>query len=241
MNSSVISVSNTQDSRYIKENLFGGNKVDSFRLATATSGDTRLTFTTAGETANFLYLAKAITLKNDDVATITLKASGSPVYGGASTIATLSSFTSASLVGPDSDDYITTFATTSSYQYWFVNYNATAASLILHSKLFFGNYFDPGVDPTGSVTAVRQRLSGAMRRSKYTFDLTWEGVTYANAVSMYQKFYRNRRHNPIILFTNTYHEILFGHRVLYGRVLDMTVPPRQTDYCDITMKFEEMI
>jgi hypothetical protein len=236
-----VGVNNTQDSRFIKENLFGGNKVDSFRLATATSGDTRLTFSTSGKTANFLYLGKALTLKNDDVGTITVKAHSADVYGSATTITTLSSFGSTTLMGPDSDDYVTTFATSSSFPYWYVNYNASAASLILHSKCFFGTYVDPGKDPTGSVSATRIRPTGARRRAAYTFELSWEGLTYAKAVEMYQKFYRNRRHNPIILFTTSYHDILFGHKVLFGRVLDMTVPPRQTDYCDVTMSFEEIV
>lgn len=236
-----VSVNNTQDTRYIKENLFGGNKVDSFRLATATSGDTRLTIQTASSTTNFLYLGKAITLKNDDVGTITVKGHSVDNYAAGTTVTTLSSFGSATLMGPDSDDYVTTFATSSSFPYWYVNYNASAASLILHSKCFLGNYVDPGKDPTGTVTATRIRPTGARRRAAYTFELSWEGLSYSKAVEMYQKFYRNRRHNPIILFTTSYHDILFGHKVLFGRVLDMTVPPRQTDYVDVTMSFEEVI
>lgn len=241
LESSAISISNAASSTYPKENLFGGTKPDFFQVATGVSGDTLLTFTTAGQTANFIYLAKANLLQEASVNTITLKRHTANNYGAATTVTTLSSFTSATLYGPDLDDYITTFATTASSAYWFVNYNATATSKFSHSKLFLGNYFDPGKDPTGEVIATRTRPLGANRRAAYTLDLKWEGLTYAKTVEMYTKFYRPRRHNPVILFTTSYHDLLFDHRVLFGRITEMSMPPRVTDYCDVTMTWEEIV
>lgn len=235
-----VSCTNTESTSYPVTNLFGGTKPDYFRLATATSGDTRVKINTTSQAANFLYLGKAILLKNDDIGTITVKGHSSDNYAAGTTVATISSFGSASLYGPDSDDYITTFATSSSFPWWYVNYNASAVSLVMHSHCFLGQYFDPGRDPNNGVRVIRTRPLGANRRALYTIEVTWEGISYANAVQMYQKFYRPRRHNPIILFSTTYHSVLLGNRVLFGRVLDMTVPPRQTSYCDISMTFEEL-
>jgi hypothetical protein len=236
-----VACNNTADTRYPATNLLGGNKTDYFRLATATSGDTRITInTTASQTANFLYLGKANTLKKGGVGTITLRGHSSNNYAGATTITTVSSFGSASLVGPDEDDYITTFATTASYPWWFINYNAASASYVHHAKCFVGQLFDSGRDPTGIVSSVREQRLGANRRSAYTFDLSFEGMSYAKAVEMYQRFYFPRRHQPVILTTTSYHDILFGHRVLYGRIINMTTPPRQTGSCDVTMTFQEM-
>lgn len=222
-------------------NLFGGNKTDIFRKATSSSGDARITVNVTGSTANFIYLARANLLQQSYVNTITLKAHSSDAYASATTITTLSSFASATLMGPNSDDYLATFTTSSSYAWWFVNYNATSAGYFYHAKLFFGNYFDPGIDPTGTVELTRSRPHGARYRSLYKVKLRWEGLTYAKAVTMYNTYYRNRRHNPVILFTTTYHPLLNSHTVLFGRILEMSFPPRATDYCDVSCIFEEVM
>ncbi|TXH14223.1 MAG: hypothetical protein E6R03_09715 [Hyphomicrobiaceae bacterium] len=240
INLTSVSVNNTAHARYPVKNLFGGTKPDYFKLATATSGDTRITINTTSQTTNFLYLAKAITLKNDDVGTITVKGHSSDNYGAATTVATISSFGSATMIGTDSDDYLATWATSSSFPWWYINYNASAVSLIMHSKAFLGQSFDPGKDPTGTIVSTRVKPLGVNRRSKLSFDISWEGISYAKAVEMYQKFYRPRRRSPIVLYTVDYHDILFDKKAIFGRVLDMTVPPRQTDYCDVTMSVEEL-
>jgi hypothetical protein len=222
-------------------NLFGGTKADYFTLATAASGTNTIQFTTSGQDADFLYLGKAITLVGAGITQLTVKASNTNNFATATAVLTLTPVTSASLVGPDSDDYVATWASIGSKTYWWVAYDFSTAQYVMHSKLFLGTAFDPGRDPSADVIATRTRPKGAQRRAAYTLELKWEGLTYAKAVSMYQKYMKPRRHNPIILFTSSYHDILFGHRVLFGRVLSVTVPPRVTDFCDVTMTFEEQI
>jgi hypothetical protein len=235
-----VATSNTANSKYPVTNLFGGTKPDYYRLATATSGDTRLTINTSSQSANFLYLGKALLLKNDDVGTITIKGHSSNNYGAGTTVHTISTFGSAAMVGPDDDDYLATFTLSSAFEWWFINYNASAASLVMHSKAFLGQSFDPGKDPTGTVSITRERPLGANRRAAYTFDISWEGLSYAKAVEMYQRFNKPRRHNPIVLYTTDYHSLLMNHRVIYGRVLSMTQPPRQTNFVDVSMTVEEL-
>jgi hypothetical protein len=237
------SVSATASTTYPLSNLFGGTKVDRFMLNAASASNQYITsaITSGSLTANFLYIGKAITLQKNAVTTIALRSNTFPVESTAGDRASITSFNSATLMGPDLDDYVTTFTTTAGYQYWFLKFTTSANSTIPFAKAFYGNYFDPGIDPTSEVRITRSRPTGARRRAAYTVNLQWEGMTYANTVSMYTKFYRPRRHQPVILFTTSYHDILFGHKVLFGRVLDMSIPPRMTNYNNVSMVFEEIV
>jgi len=239
-----VTLSRAASSSYPYTNLFGGNKTDMLYLNASATGDTLLTFSMpsgATQTANFFYIARANLLKSDSVATITLKASATNSYATATTIRTYSSFGSTTLYGPNSDDFIDSFTTTSGYRYWFVNYNSTAASLFPHAKLFFGAAFDPGIDPNAAATITRVRAGGAQRRATYSFQLAWNGMAYSRAVELYESIYRLRRHLPLVLYTTSWHDILMGNRVIFCRLTNMTMPPRVTDYCDVTATFEELV
>lgn len=237
------SISNASSAMYPYTNLFGGNKVDLHYLATAASGDTRITLELPSGTTkpcDFIYIGRANLLQQASVGTITLKANSSNDYGTATTIRTLSSFTSQTLYGPNVDDFIDSFSASSAFRYWFINYNATAASKIPHAKFFFGTAFDPGIDPNAPATITRIKQGGAQRRPTFSFEFTWNGLPYAKAVQMYLKFYRVRRYTPLVIFTRTWHDILMGNRVVFCRMTEMTIPPKVTDYCDVTANFEEL-
>jgi len=237
------SISNASSSLYPYANLFGGNRTDLHYLNVAASGDTRITLELASgvtKPCDFIYIGRANLLQQASVNTITVKAGSSNNYATANTIRTLSSFTSQALYGPNDDDFIDAFATSTAYRYWFINYNATAASKIPHAKFFFGSAFDPGIDPNAPATITRILQGGAQIRPTYTFEFTWNGMSYAKAVQMYLNFYRTRRYVPIVLFTRDWHDILMGNRVVYCRITEMSIPPRVTDYCDVTATFEEL-
>lgn len=237
------SINNAASSMYPYANLFGGNKTDMMYLASAASGDTRLSFALASgqtKTADFLYIGRANLLQNKSVDTITLKANSSNDYATATTVTSVNSFTSQTLYGPNDDDFIATFSESSAYRYWYVNYNATAASTVPHAKLFFGKAFDPGIDPNAPATITRLRTGGAQRRSTFTFEFSWEGMSYQKAVLLYTTFYRTRRYVPIVIFTRDWHDILMGKRAVFCRITNMQLPPRITDYCNVTATFEEI-
>lgn len=238
------SINNASSLMFPYSNLFGGNRTDLHYLDTATSGDTRIMLdlgSGATQSSNFLYIARANLLQQASVGTITLKAHTTNDYATATTIRTLSSFGSQALYGPNGDDFIESYADSVARQYWFINYNATSASKIPHAKVFFGSSFDPGVDPNANATITRIKQGGAQRSASFSIDLTWNGMTYAKAVQMYLQFFRTRRHRPIILFTTSWHDILMGYRVLFCRMTQMSMPPRVTDYCDVSASFEELL
>lgn len=237
------SINNASSALYPYTNLFGGNKTDLHYLDTSTSGDTRISLELPSGTTkpcDFIYIGRANLLQQANVGTITLKANSTNDYATATTIKTISSFGSQTLYGPNDDDYIEHITPSAAYRYWFINYNATSASKIPHAKFFFGSSFDMGLDPNAPATITRVKQGGSQMRPTYGFQFTWNGVLYAKAVQMYLKFYRTRRYTPVIISTKSWHDILMGHRVVYCRLTDMSMPPRVTDYCDITASFEEM-
>ena len=232
------------DSTYPLSNLFGGNRTDVHRLASAASGDYRIAFdmgTTSTRTANFLYIARASLLQYGTVGTVSLKAASANIYGSATTIHQATSFTSATLYGPASDDYVATFSTSASFRYWWVNYNASSATKFPHAKVFFGTYFDPGINPNGPMVLTRTRPLGGQRKALHTFTLQYNSLPYAKVIELHDTFYRTRRHNPMILFTTASHDLLFGVRVLFCRMLSMTMPPRVTNYYDCEITVEEVL
>ena len=238
------SITNTSSSMYPHTNLFGGNRTDLHYLNAATSGDTRINLELASgvtKTCNFVYIGRANLLQQAGVETITLKANSSDSYTvGATQIKEYTSFGGQTLYGPNDDDFIDTFTESAAFRYWFVNYNATSPSKIPHAKLFFGKSFDPGLDPNAPATITRIKQGGAQLRPTYSFEFTWNGMTYDKAVEMYLNFYRTRRYMPVIIFTTSWHDILMGNRVVFCRITDMSIPPRVTDYCDVTATFEEI-
>jgi hypothetical protein len=237
------SINNPSSPLYPYVNLFGGNKTDLHYLETATSGDTRISLALPSGTTkacNFVYIGRANLLQQASVGTITIKANSANDYATATTIHTISSFGSEILYGPNDDDYIAHITPSPAYRYWFINYNATSASKIPHAKFFLGSSFDPGIDPNAPATITRIKQGGSQRRPTYSFEFTWNGMAYAKAVQMYLKFYRTRRYTPVIISTSSWHDILMGNRVIYCRLTEMNMPPRVTDYCDVTATFEEM-
>jgi hypothetical protein len=238
-----ITLSRTASGTYPYENLFGGNRTDLFYLNAAASGDTLATVdlgASATKATNFIYIGRANLLQQASVGTITLKGSSTNNYGAATTVRTLSSFGSQTLYGPNNDEFIDSFTLSSAFRYWFINYNSTASGQLPHAKFFFGTAFDPGRDPNAPATITRVKMGGSQIRPSYSFEITWEGLTYAKAIEMYLKFYRTRRFVPLVIFTTSWHDILMGHRVLFCRLTEMSMPPRVTDFCDVSATFEEM-
>ena len=234
----------TADTSYPLDNLFGGNRVDRHHLATAASGDYRITLDLGASTtgaANFLYIARANLLQYGTVGTVTLKGHSANNYGAATTVHTAASFTSTTLYGPDSEDYIATFSTSSAFRYWFLNYNATSATKFPHSHAFFGQYLDLGVDPVDDAEVIRTRPTDGQRKARSTFELAYAGMSYTKMITLYDTYSRNRRHNPAILFTTSYHDVLFGDRVLFCRMLDMTSEAKANDSYDVSVTWEEVL
>lgn len=228
---------------YPYTNLFGGNKVDRFYLQDPVTGNLEIAFalpSSETQAVDFIFIAKATLLQQANVTSVALKANSSDNLATATTIATYSSFESEQLYGPEEEDFIDLMTESVAYRYWWVVYTSNNDSLFPHSKLMFGKVFDPGLDPNANATITRLRTGGVSRKSVFSFQFTWNGMTYDKAVDMYNAFYMTKRFVPLILITRTWHDILMGNRAIFCRLTDMSLPPRITDYCNVSATFEEL-
>lgn len=243
---SVISSSSVvQNSRYPYKNLFGGNKTDIAKADTSSAASLSISLTsndTTGNTCNFLYIGNAALLEACGCTNMTL--SGKDTVPASYTTVEAVNLAAATFYGPAQDDYISIFAETPTYKYWKLDYTNGAGVAVeknfQHSKVFWGLAFDPGIDPNAPASITKVSMTGSQRRATHTFEFSWNGMPYTKAVEMYQKFFRPKKYQPVILMTRDWHDILMGHRVIFCRIIDITLPPRITDYCNVRATFEEM-
>lgn len=239
-------LSSTESPSYPYSNLFGGNRTDLFYLNQSETSSPIATFDLGAsitKSANFLYIARANLLQQAGLTAISLRNGNTNVYSSSTNVLDITAFQNEVLYGPNQDDFIRAFSTSTARRYWWVRYNqygTTTATKYPHAKLFFGTAFDPGRDPNAPATITRVKMGGSQIRPSYSFEITWEGLAYAKAIEMYLKFYRARRFVPLVIFTTTWHDILMGHRALFCRITQMNMPPRVTDFCDVSVTFEEM-
>ena len=228
---------------YPAANLFGGNRTDQVRYAPLSGGSTQLAFAlSSAKAADFLFVGNADMLKGEGVTSLSLNRNSVNTYG---TSAAVSAHTLASttLYGPNGSDLINTFTATPAAQYWWLTYvKASGTFTNAHSFVYFGTALDLGRDPDEGVKLSRASKAGAFQRKPlYTVELNWSGVSYAKAVAFYQQVVKPRRHQPVVLFTRTYHGLLSGQRVLLCRVTDAGMPPTLTNVNDLSLTVEELL
>lgn len=240
------SMTPTSTSTYQITNLWGGNKADGFLMEPKNNAfSVRFDLSTTPLTADFVFMSKANEFINDSQGGFTIRAGAIANNTSNPLIQSYANgIIAANLCGPDNEEFVDIFAETAPAQYWSINYataSPAAISNFAHSKLFLGKAFDPGMDPNAPATITRFRTGGFRRKSSFSFQFTWEGMSYGKAVQMYQRFYLNRRFQPVVLMTRDWHDILMGNKAILCRMTEMSLPPRITDYCDVIANFEELI
>lgn len=224
-------------------NLLGESLVETCRFATAATGLSTFNFDVgSGVTmaANFFYIAKANLLKSSGVTQATLKGNSTFDYASGTAVHDNASFASASLVGPSSEDYLASFATSSAFRFWFVGYNSTMATKRPHAKLYFGTSLDLGRDPV-STSFKRVRPTDAQRKSKIILTIDWLDISFANTVALIDSVIKLRRTNPVVLYTTSYHAILHGYRAILCEVVSATTPVVLSNQNEVQMTFEMLI
>lgn len=224
-------------------NAFGGNWTDIFR---ANDGYTNLLlyFTLASTySADFFWLGDCKILKGEGATRLLLAHHTSNSYGSSTRELDLNPLSGETLYGPASTDLFYTFTATAARQYWWVNILGPSTTNYAFSKLMFGTGFDMGRDPDekGGFVTSRTRPAGSQRRAAYKFEISWSGVSYAKAVEFYQLVSLKRRHQPFILYTTAYHELMNNHRCVFGRFTEVSSPPVVTGVCDVSAVFEELV
>lgn len=256
----------SEEDDYPRGNLAGGHRANSFRFAA--NGTTPQILYDMGPTgtaaAEYMILAHANRLVADTVTTALLKSSAdNTTY--TSRLGASASLSAKPLMGPQLNDLI--FASginddiggtlpTAPYRYWRLDLTATVAGRQPFSKLYFGRFFDFGVEPESYKISreparenqfrsrtgqkVMQRLEDAV----YKFTFTWAGVSDALIDAFFQTVMAYEYTLPgVFLYTRAQHQLLDGQRLVHCSVLsaEATHVSAVNDYNRLTVTFEEQI
>jgi hypothetical protein len=254
-NAVTITPSATTDTAQNEFNLTAGPRSNGFALASAGTTltldfDLGAGFATEQNTVNYVILARADKLQAGAMSQLLIRSSSNGSVW--TTRITQSSFSSATLYGPRSDDYIQLITATSAFRYWRADYTTTSSKLP-HSKLYFGTYFDWGREP--STYKISREASGDLLRMssgaqygerieepRYFFEFTWYGITDAKIQSfqtaMAKSYYRA---NGVFLYTDSLHHVLDNQRLVHCRMLEPRARKIHNNYYEVTIAFEEMI
>lgn len=164
------------------------------------------------------------------------------------------SFATATLYGPRTNDYISTFATTSAYRWWQF-YLDSSSSTCQHSKFHLGMFFDFGYDPYDFRIDLRPaseaywysdngtRWGYRLEQPVHVMDVEWRGISDDNVTSFSNKIARWKHVNPVFLCTKSTHDILNSHRIIHC-ILDSWSTEqvsKKNDYNLVKARFIEIL
>jgi len=232
-------------------NLIAGERYLTFeKSAAATSWDITFGLGSTTKSADHLILARADILQSLGVTDLTLsRSSDDSAY---TTELTTAAFASATLYGPDGNDYIAEFTATSAYQYWKLALSGASCKFNF-SKLNVGTFFDFGVEPSAyeidkppAREAAFRSDSGALRMARtdqprYFVRLAWSHVSDALATSFMQNIERYKHINPVFLYTRSVHAVLDNQRLLNCWLLNATSRYIEPGWNEVTADFVEVI
>lgn len=252
----VVGCNKTFDTNNSLYNLISGERYQIGKLVDSTSTLTRISLDLGNQTraSNFIAIARADLLQSALCDSITLKGHSANSVGAATTVYTNGSFDTATLYGPRSTDFYTTFASSSSYRYWWIEYTVTGDSYLEHSKFYTGSYFDFGKDPEDiKISKIEAKQgkeyssSGALHlakneQTKYRIEITYTGITDTTFRSfMTNVVNQTYRKKGVFLFTSTDHTILDNQRILHCELLGVDSEGIQTNWNNVSCTFEELI
>jgi len=175
-----------------------------------------------------------------------------------------SSFSGIEFDGPDSDDLIFTpsyndqiGAVLGTYRYFRVVIGVDIAAQISFKRLYFGQAFDMGKEPTSydvKLTTERETDTWVYPRGhtimskafypKHTFSLTFDGVSDSKATQVTDVLLENPYKSTVYLYTQTYADPLYNNGLVLCRVppANLRISKRNNvqDWNDVAIAFEEI-
>lgn len=222
----LIESSRDYDPLFTHENLISGQIHQGARIAEAVSDATVALTYDLGEDGDraceYLYIADAAAAIAKFTTEVLLESSSDGTswtsrYADAS-------FAGASLVGPNSKDYLATFEATSAFRYWRVTFtNNTGANEYGEfpmRALFFGMFLDVGCAPSSwafNVNNEKQELyksgSGALflensTNTKAMLTLQYDDLADEEVDSVIDALVRRKLEHNFLLYTSDYHDII---------------------------------
>lgn len=150
------------------------------------------------------------------------------------------SFTISDLQGPNLEDYITTIGFAAAYRYWRFKLVSVSSFKFAFSKLFLGEYLDPGRDPVFPVELERKKRLDENRASFFRLTLNYEGLSDTAINNFTDKVISKADVNPIFIY-DTNDKVLNGMGVLHALLVSADISPRSVNSNDMRLVFEEVV
>lgn len=233
------------DSSYNKDNVINGFRSDRFQFV-GTAGSPEHTFTlSSGQTAEYLIVSQAnLLMKNaaQNSGTTNLYLGGSN-GGGYTFPVNGTSWTTSDLVGINSQDYITTFAETSSYTTWLIQFcsNSSATNTYPHGQIYFGKFFDFLRDPLYGRRIEQDSDDVNFKGQATRFFFNYKGISDTVKIDFETKIGKFKDINPVFLYTRTSHNPILGRRLSHCIIVDYEFTPTAYQYNNLTIVFEELV
>lgn len=165
-----------------------------------------------------------------------------------------SSFSSATLYGPYSNDYVATFTASSTARYWRTRFY-TGAGTLAFGKVYFGQWFDFGREPSDYVierepskggvyyTPAGTSYSYRLDEPVYRFRFTWEAVTDDKVTEFFNNIVASQNTTPVFLYTASNHEVLDSQRLVHCELVSHSVdsPAGVQDWNRVQAEFVQIL
>lgn len=165
------------------------------------------------------------------------------------------SFPSATLYGPSDDDFVTTFTTSSSYRYWWLNFYPSTSTKFPHSKCMVGSYLDLSQDcheyaPKIVLNENDEWFSSSnsshasrVQRPRFRYSLAWEGVSDDKVTEFANYIAADSHRSSLALYTSANHGILENNRVVHCKLNSWSSSrtSRKGDWNQIKAEFDELL
>lgn len=149
-----------------------------------------------------------------------------------------------SFVGPDSVDYIATFALQSPIVYGYVQYSTDGSfnkkSTYPHEKILFGKRFSLGKEPSYSSAYKVLKASRSAIRSRWVVSLRFDGVTEARVQEFEAKVAQLSDGLPFCVYDDD-DSVLKGLRLLYCKLANYSISPINALSNSIAIELEEVM
>lgn len=214
----------TAASGYEAQAIGSGPRAQGFKSSASISSATWDYDLGSGVTAqpDHLIVCRANQLARHGTVTWTTTGSASAAFTSPNT--KTGTFTTSSLLGPRSEDFVTTFTYSSAYRYWRITLSTSTSFVYEVSKIFFGAFLDLGREPLLEAPIARDVLRQKNREPAYSSRFVWDGLTATARQNFMTYVYKLRGIAPIALYDTA--DVLFqSHRVLHCDVSDGEFTP----------------
>lgn len=238
---------------YGYQHLLNGPRYAFYKLAaTSTSHNIVFDFGDQGYSADYMLAAQVSYIANPT----SIALAWSDDNSSYTTVNTMSISSSSNYRGRHSQDQWESFTEVTNKRYWRVSYATSSASSMIHSKLYFGQRFDFGVEPSNFVvqsiesstnflsenSTMHMRKNASMRNN-YTIE--FQGVTDAVLQSFKQKAANKINAKAYglcaFLLTQTDHQLLADREIAHVNITDFTTQKAYNDYNVVSLTCEELL